>query len=210
MKRPLNSDSLGEKGERRFAELCADADLICNQSSRDRMGWDFIVEFPFPNRHDGRPLDSRPQPPECRAQVKTVWEGQKYIKMRLSCADRLAKYLYPTCIFVLTCKNDLTFEGIYGIHISDDVLSSILKKIRECEKSGRIRINREFIKIDFVKYGRRIPISGNNLKEFIESCSGPDREKYVLMKNAQISDLGVIGNRFAGSFTLETPLGAVC
>lgn len=43
----LNSVELGEIGQARFKEICADAKLICNQADRDRSGWDFIVEFPF-------------------------------------------------------------------------------------------------------------------------------------------------------------------
>ena len=45
--RRLNSDELGEKGESRFQEFCVDEKLTCNKSSRDRTGWDFLVEFPF-------------------------------------------------------------------------------------------------------------------------------------------------------------------
>jgi hypothetical protein len=142
MRRQLNSDQLGVKGEQRFAELCADAGLICNKSGRDRAEWDFIVEFPFPPPAIGTFLDRRPQPPECRSQVKTVWSGAKYVKLRLSSAERLAKLILPACIFVLTVKQDLCFEAIYCIHILDDILSGILRKVRECQASDATKINK--------------------------------------------------------------------
>jgi hypothetical protein len=130
MKRPLNSDELGEKGEKRFAELCADAKLICNRASRDRTGWDFIVEFPFSPPTPQQPMDRRQQPPECRVQVKTIWEGQARVSLRLSSAERLAKALQPTCICVLRVDNSLAFKSIHVIHVVDDVLSNILREVR--------------------------------------------------------------------------------
>ena len=62
--RKLNSDQLGKKGEDRFSELCSDAGLVCNKSTYDRTGWDFIVEFLF----DSDPkvtLDKRQAPLSC-------------------------------------------------------------------------------------------------------------------------------------------------
>ncbi len=53
----MRADQIGAKGEARFQELCEDAGLVCNKSSRDMTGWDYIVEFAFP--HDSKsPLDS--------------------------------------------------------------------------------------------------------------------------------------------------------
>ena len=104
MKRPLNSDELGELGEQHFPRMCVEERLICNKSSRDRAGWDFIVEFPFGPTSYELPLDSRPQPPSCRAQVKTVWEGAGHIRLRLSSAERLAKLLEPAANLCSHCR----------------------------------------------------------------------------------------------------------
>lgn len=201
--RPINSDALGEKGERRFQELCADAELFCNKVGRDRTGWDFMVEFPFPAESSELPLDRRPQPLECRVQVKTVWSDRKKVKIRLSAAERIAKLLSPTFIFVLTVGSSLEFDRIYCIHIIDDVLSEILMTIRKYEKNGIVRLNREFIILDYTKYAKPSMISGKEVKEFIEKSSKRDMQYYIRMKNDQISNLGVIGNRYSGSFILQ-------
>jgi hypothetical protein len=88
----LNADELGEKGQARFKEICADAKLICNQSDRDRTGWDFIVEFPFETVVGVlAPLESRKTPLSCHVQVKTLLDKNDRFKMRLSSAERLAK-----------------------------------------------------------------------------------------------------------------------
>ncbi|MBH5371554.1 hypothetical protein [Bradyrhizobium glycinis] len=45
MERDLESERIGLVGEQQFQLFCAQAGLICNKSTVDVMGWDFIVEF---------------------------------------------------------------------------------------------------------------------------------------------------------------------
>jgi hypothetical protein len=43
----LTPEELGDAGESKFKLLCSQAKLVCNKSSRDLTGWDFIVDFPM-------------------------------------------------------------------------------------------------------------------------------------------------------------------
>lgn len=52
MTKDLDNDELGAVAEAEFVRLCSLAKLACNPSSRDRRGWDFVVEFPFQNTSD--------------------------------------------------------------------------------------------------------------------------------------------------------------
>src|SRR5205809_6637408 len=96
----LDSDPQGAKGESRFQEICEDAGLICNKSTRDRSGWDFIVEFQFGDAEDPSPLDSRTPPLSCHVQVKTLRAENDRFRMRLSSAERLAKEIKPAFVYV--------------------------------------------------------------------------------------------------------------
>jgi len=69
----LTADELGEKGESRFREICADAQLVCNKAARDRTGWDFLVEFPLATTSP-LSLDHRRAPLSVHVQVKTIRE----------------------------------------------------------------------------------------------------------------------------------------
>jgi hypothetical protein len=102
----LNSDELGEKGESRFKEFCADAKLICNKSDRDRAGWDFIVDFPFVDQK-ALSLDNRVAPSSCHIQVKTVYASTRSVRLKLNMAERLAKELKPSFVFVIKVNEDL-------------------------------------------------------------------------------------------------------
>jgi len=201
--RSLNSQQLGEYGEKYFAQLCAEAGLIANPSVQDMAGWDYVVEFPFFAPTEDQMLDARPQPPECRAQVKTVWHGGHRIKLRLSSAERLAKILQPACIFVLEIDNDRKPRALYAIHIMDDVLSAILKEVRANQKKGQTRINQVQMTLDYARHGVRVEISGDALKAYINSISAGHLVDYVNKKNHQIINLGVIGNRYSFKIRLD-------
>ena len=41
---------LGDLGELFFNAWCSEVGLVANKSTKDKMGWDFLVEFPF--NHD--------------------------------------------------------------------------------------------------------------------------------------------------------------
>jgi hypothetical protein len=204
MTRPLNSDELGEKGERLFSHLCNDAHLVCTKITRDRTGVDFIVEFPFPNDKGSIPLDRRPQPPESRVQVKTVWEGQSAVRLRLSSAERLAKLRQNACIFVFSIRNDLSFATLHCVHVMDDALASILKKVRECEAKDTLSINRTEIRLNFRALGKEITPSGGGIGEIIEQSFADGYDSYIRKKTDQIENLGATAMRYAGQFEFQT------
>ena len=203
MRYDMNSDELGDKGEHRFPELCVDAGLVCNKVGRDRTGWDFIVEFPFSSPIAPNLLDRRPQPPECRAQIKTVWSRSGNVKLRLSSAERLAKHPQLACIFVMVVREeDHEFDSIYCIEVIDDVLSDILKGLRRCQAKDATKVNKTQISFKHMAVGKKIPVSGAALKEFVEAAWGKDGSVYSKKKTDQIANLGFTGYRYSGRLTL--------
>src|SRR5580704_7974872 len=132
----LNADQLGQKGEHRFREICSDAELICNPSSYDRTGWDFIVEFPFDPPEHPSTLDKRRSPISCHVQVKTIWDHTSEVRMRLSSAERLAKEPKPAFVYVLRVNKALEFVDAHLIHILDDNLGGILQRLRKEHAKG--------------------------------------------------------------------------
>jgi hypothetical protein len=59
----LTPEDLGDASAFKFKLLCSQARLVCNKSSRDPGGWDFIVEFPYdgalPSGRAGLAFDGR-------------------------------------------------------------------------------------------------------------------------------------------------------
>lgn len=184
----LPSDELGEKGESRFKELCADAQLICNKSDRDRAGWDFVVDFPFdPDRSTS--FDKRGTPLSCHVQLKTIYNTTRSAKLPLHMAERLAKELKPTFVAVFKVSQRRTVDELYLIHISDDRLAAILKRLRKAELEPDRPLNKQFI--NFIpRANERLGVDGLELKAAIEKACGPDMHKYSAAKRDQLERLG--------------------
>lgn len=201
-KHPLTSDELGEKGESRFKEMCADAKLICNKSDRDRTGWDFLVEFPFVSQAS-LSLDNRIVPPSCHIQVKTIYDSTGRAKVKLNMAERLAKELKPSFLYVMKVADDLTVSEAYLIHMIGDRLGSVLKRLRKESVDGTPieDLNKKFIHFT-PKAVERIEPNGLALRKALEAACGENVHDYVQRKRHELQTLGFKGAKYEGQMTL--------
>jgi hypothetical protein len=199
----LNSDELGEKGESRFQEFCADAKLTCNKSSRDRTGWDFLVEFPFEPPDGSRTLDKRRSAISCHLQVKTIWADSDRVSLRLSSAERLAKEPKPAFVYVLMINDALETVDSYLIHLRGKNLERILKRLRKAQASSELKINDAEITYDPKTAGVRLPPNGKALRDQLELDCGPDPQAYVASKAKELENLGFEKGRYKLKTTLQ-------
>jgi hypothetical protein len=197
--RKINSDELGDKGENRFQELCSDARLTCNKASRDRTGWDFIVEFPMDESDVS--LDHRPPSWTCYVQVKTIWDDNDTIAVNLKMAERLAKQPNPSFILVLKVNNDLDFTAAYLLHMSGGNLAKILKRLREEDAKGKRRtLTRK--KITFTpQEDESIGVSGTAFVERMRSKFGKDIFSHINDRQKEQKELGYEETPYAISTT---------
>lgn len=186
MSRKLNSDELGSKGESRFPELCNDAGLIPNPSTRDRKGWDYVVDWKFT---EPGPLDSRPTPKSCLVQLKTVWAGAKTIKLRLSSLEHIAKDLKPSFLFVLEVDDDLNFAGARVAHLEGALLGLVLEKLRKATQDGKAA-NKVEIALPLARWFEPIAATGIAARAAFERAIGPDMGAYAIAKQRQLKELG--------------------
>ena len=199
----LNSDELGEKGESRFREICADAKLVCNKADRDRTGWDFIVEFPFDNMKS-TPLDSRSTPISCHVQVKTLLESSNSFSMRLSSAERLAKELKPSFIYIFKVNKGKQITEAFLVHLLDQRLAAILKRLRKEEARGTTaeKINQKAISMTLLD-SERIEPNGSSLRAAIGLVSHGGIYAYAAMKKAQLEKIGFETVSYEGKMSLH-------
>jgi hypothetical protein len=187
----LNADELGEKGQSRFRELCAEARLVSNEAGRDRTGWDFIIEFPFIQAIEQGSLDIRPTPLSCHVQVKTILTTTPDISMRLSSAERLAKEVKPTFIYVFRTTDFVHFDESYLIHIWKKSLGVILRRLRLEESRGNCsKINRQEISMSVKRYGTPLDPTGIALRAALEAACGQNLREYTTRKTEQLRSLG--------------------
>jgi len=185
----LNADELGEKGQARFKEICADAGLICNKSDRDRTGWDFIVEFQY-DVEAATELETRKVPLSCHVQVKTLLDKNDRFQMRLSSAERLAKELKPAFVYVFKVNSSLEFTAAYLIHILDQPLGKILKRLRKEDVAGNSAANRKTLSMSASGEGLPISPTGLGLSKALSTAIGNDLNAYSVAKEGQLMSLG--------------------
>jgi hypothetical protein len=201
--RSLNSDELGEKGESRFQEICADAKLTCNKSTRDRTGWDFLIEFPFEPPIGDRTLDKRRSATSCHLQLKTIWADSERVTLRLSSAERLAKEPKPAFVYVLMINDDLEAVDSYLIHLRGENLERILKRLRKAQADGELKINDAEITYDPKTAGIRLPPNGKALRYQLDQDCGPDPQTYIASKALELKNLGFEKGRYHLKVTLQ-------
>lgn len=185
--RPLDSDTLGELGEKEFGALCAKANLIANAASRDRAGWDYIVDFRLGTALLG--LDARPAPTSVRVQVKTQWDNRDVVKLRLSSAEQLVKHQGPSFVCVLSVSNDLQFVRMRMIHCRGEFLGRVLKRLREAELRGK-KPNDVWLTIRPSRYSEAIEPHHEALRSALEAGCSTDHLAYLTGKDAELKTLG--------------------
>lgn len=196
MEHEIESERIGLIGESQFQLLCAQTGLICNKSTVDVMGWDFIVEFPAERSGDGVALDQR-QTRAVRVQLKsTVGRKSSRVRLSLSSVDRLAKDAHPSVIVVFRISQEGKHQSGYLVHLIGDELAKVLKRLRLAEVNEAYDINNADISYDYEKVGTRFEPTAEGLLEALTSICRVDLAAYTIEKQRQLAELGYEKGRF--------------
>ena len=111
--------------------------------------------------------------------------------MRLSSAERIAKEIKPTFIYVFRTEDCVTFEESFLIHLLDEPLATILKRLRVEEARGDYSaINKKDISMSPARHGIRIPPTGQALRAALEQACGRSLHAYTAPKKEQLQRRG--------------------
>lgn len=198
----LDSDELGDLGESEFRRICASTRLICNKSDRDRTGWDFMVQFPLTEDLPGS-LEARSPRPACFFQVKTKKGRKSSVSCRLTSLERLAKEPTPTFIYALEVDSKDKPVSAFLIHLLDEPLAVILKRLRHEDTAGKGAPNRKRLSLSVTKYGVRLAPTGEALREALESIFQQQGSGYIAKKLDQLENIGFEERRHHGRFRME-------
>ena len=149
-----------------------------------------------------KPSNSRAVPLSCHVQQKTVWKSNNRIKVRLSSAERLAKELKPSFIYVLQIDDDLSVVDAWLIHLLDEPLYFILKRLRKEEQRKTSGINKLYISFDFSKFGSKLVPLGYALRDAILTACKVNLHSYVEKKQDQLLKLGFDSGRYRTQLTI--------
>jgi hypothetical protein len=140
--------------------------------------------------------------------VKTLLQKNDQFQMPLSAAERLAKELKPSFVYVLKVNSTLEVTAAYLVHILDRPLEMILKRLRKEDAAGRlpqkkkkIPTSRKKISMRASREGGELAPSGSALKEALAFACGVDLHAYTIRKQEQLTKLGFDERPFESSMT---------
>lgn len=188
MTRPLNSDELGAKGEKRLAELLLDARLTPNSPDRDRVGWDNVVTWPL---DETAPLDSRPSPLAAHIQLKTIWAGNENVLLNLATLEFIVKDSRPAFLVIFEVDDStLDIARAHIIHIAGEFLAEILQRLRAARAQALPATGLTYSP-SIARWSTELAgVSGSLLKAAMEVAIPEGMAAYEQSKRRELAELG--------------------
>jgi hypothetical protein len=193
---------VGTMGESTFNLWCADGGLIANGSRIDRTGWDFFVEFPWDS--SVAQVDVHEPAFECRIQVKSTDKTERKLSVKMSNLRRLITTPMPAFFVFIEFNEESTAQNAFIVHINENLISSILKRLHEIEQSdGEDRLNRRKMTIHYDEIHSMDRLDGSCLKESLLSHMGDKMSTYVANKKRYLETSGFEDGSVLINFTTK-------
>lgn len=139
--------------------MCADQGAVCNMSTEDETGWDFVVEFPA-RLPLGLPSDMRPGDVACLVQVKSTTLGRPATRLKLSNALRFANAPLPCFVVLFVYARNGDGRGIYVSDFWREQMARTLEAARRAAAEGDERLHRRYLPMAFgAGYRAEDPVS---------------------------------------------------
>lgn len=194
----MTPEQIGKAGELQFDTLCNEVALTCTALIPDLLGVDRYIEFLPPPVGGFVSLDRRPAAISCYVQVKSKGPDQRYWKLSLSVAERLAKSVKPAFILLFEVGNDTRINRGYLAHLRGDLLKRILKRLRHADRQGIADLNHRTLSLSR-KDGEQFELNGRALTDAIRQAVGPDMSAYGLGKAVEVDTVGFGTDRHTAS-----------
>ena len=182
---------LGREGQDYLSVICNHVGLTANPSlKKDIHGWDYFIEFPdHEKRH--KSIDELPPPIECKVQVKATEKRDKKLQVKVSVLYRLVKTHLPAFMLFLEYGKSHNPECAYLLHIDEQLMGKVLKRVRELEAKGHgENLHKKAMTIYYGDESRLPSVTGLELKKAIEFYIPDGLNVYTKKKNELLEKLG--------------------
>lgn len=181
---------IGNMGESAFFSLCAEVGLVANKAYVDKTGWDYFVEFPYDDV-DGVPLDVQKAALECKVQIKSTDKVTYKYPLKVSNLRRFATTAGPAFVVVIGFNGKNSVEEVFLIHVDEELIARVLKKIRFLEQVKKKRsLNNSTMTVYYDDSMKLAEISGECLRDKIVSYIGADIDVYIKNKQKVLKTVG--------------------
>lgn len=193
----MGIQDFSEWAEAQFSTLCAEHGAVRNKAHQDRMGWDYIVEFPHKARTD-LPLDRQSGPTTARVQIKSKTGGKPSVDMKLSNALRFCQESDPCFVVLFWRSRDGLTQQSFAREFDESLISQVLRKAREIDSNGPKPANSVKISIRFEDEHDH----SHDLLQWIEEKTGENPVDYANKKSSLNNSIGYDEASHIGKFTI--------
>lgn len=183
---------LGDLGELKFNSWCSEIGLIANKSTKDKMGWDFIVEFPFSNKISG--IQIHQSAPKCKVQVKATDGQKRLLSVSLSNLRKLAVDPLPCFYIFIEFDQQNEPERAFLRHTDEELIEKVLETISTKDN--------QTYTVHYDESHQLNELTGQCLAEKIKSYIGKDLADYVHSKKSFLENVGYEDDRLEIKFDL--------
>ena len=197
-------DYLGNLGEKEFEVWCAKENLTATKPERDRHGWDYFVEFPHNLKiNTNISADMQKPPIKCFVQIKSTDSKDRYLSIKLSNLEKLAKTVQPAFYMFIQFDGQDTPQNIYLVHVNDHLVTKILKRLRELDQNEKdTKPNKTTISINYDDQHKLKPPYNKSLKTAIEKYIPEGINTYIEKKKQHIESTGFENGKYQIDFTV--------
>ena len=185
----VEADLIGRLGENYFDGLGIAAKLLPTMQFPDKTGKDRILEFPLEAFDSVISYDSRPPPRQLVFQIKTVGVATKRVALSLTVAERLAKDPRPAVVAILVIRKDRRVIRMRFIHLLDEPLAKILRRLRETQAKGQESLHRSTVSFT-IKEGRVVGLRPDSLRDACSEITTLNLHQYTATKQRQLQTVG--------------------
>lgn len=193
---------LGQLGESTFAMWCAQVGLIANNSSIDKTGWDYYVEFPISSNITTHELHKSAF--ECKVQVKATDKQDRKLSVTVSNLRRMATLQMPAFYIFLEFDGKNEVQNAFVLHIDNELIYKILKRVHQIEQSENNKdLNKRTITLTYSEQQRIEKLDGENLKQTLLKYIGENYSDYIVSKNKYLQECGFEDGYGTVQFSIE-------
>jgi len=198
---------LGTMGEMTFASWSAQVG-VANKSDNDKTGWDFIFENIIETDTDqlsNDPIDKLPTPLKCFIQVKSTDNKLEDQAISLSHCQRFIGSGDPVFILVLEFDGFTECQRAYLIHVGNDYIRKIKKRLREINSSDIHKLHKMTITFSYTEQDKLPSLNGVGLQQAISHYVGSRPELYAKNKLEYAEKVGYEGPTVRCKFQIKVP-----
>ena len=167
--------------------------MTYNKADEDEDGWDCYIQLPVSNDPDVLlPFDKLPPQTNCFVQVKSTDQADAQIDVSLSNWKKLIEHNEPTFFLILSFSGQDTCQAAYLVHIDDNYMRTILKRLREASVANKTKrpLHKRTSKVKYNSAQLLETANGTGLRSAIENHVGNDLSTYIKNKMESRENLG--------------------